>query len=674
MMPKIKPLIPNSKFRIPCLGVGGVLLLICFTVNAQKQFNVLDWKAEYTLNTALLQTMHAQYDERKASFEKAVTSREKLEAYQKDVRNKFIKLLGEFPEKSPLEPMVTGIIDRGSYRIEKVIYQTFFRHRVTANIYIPAGKEHCPAALLFCGHEDASKATESYQKTAILFAMNGFVVLVVDPISQSERYQLADSSGKPLTRGGTTGHTLLNEASNLLGTSVPAYELWDNIRSLDYLVTRKEVDPDRIGCLGNSGGGMQTIYFAGYDPRIKVFAPCSYLATRERTLELSGPADGCAQMPNEGRERLEFADYLIAAAPKPLLILAGRYDFIDYTGTLTAYNELKQVYKVKGATDKLKLFTYDDGHGISKPKREAAVTWFKRWLMNDSTPAHEPELVTLTTQELNATEQGQLVKAYADELTIPKHNLTLFDSLVQGRKVFLAQPKEQIIKNIQTLLNVKNEHRDVEVEQVGTVTKSGILYKKMIVRKQGEVPLPVLVSAPSSQIKKVVLLLYEEGKGRIADSTILMQNYLEQGYFIIVADLRGIGETADKPEMNDAKYYNKEYRNAMLALHIGSSLVGQRTADVLTLLDFINSDKSLANLPLEINASGCIGLSVVYASFFNKKPVTINIFKSIRSFKEILDNPIEKNWYSYVIPGVLKYYDIPDLIQLMPETRVSYVP
>jgi dienelactone hydrolase len=207
---------------------------------------------------------------------------------------------------------------------------------------------------------------------------------VVDPVSQAERYQLMDNTGKPLTRGGTTEHTLLNEASNLVGESTPKDELWDNVRSLDYLFTRPEVDTTRIGCLGNSGGGMQTIYFAGFDPRIKVMAPCSYVATRERTLELTGPADGCAQMPGEGSYGLEFADYLLISSPKPLLILAGRYDFIDYRGAEEAYHEIKKAYTVLGKPDQVELFTYDDGHGISKPKREAALRWFNRWLKHDT--------------------------------------------------------------------------------------------------------------------------------------------------------------------------------------------------------------------------------------------------------------------------------------------------
>ena len=214
------------------------LVFYCNICIGQKQYNVLDWKTDVTLNAYNVQLMHQQYDERRINFQKALSSKATMLSYQNGIRKKFLSILGEMPERSALTATVSGTMQQEEYRIEKIVYESFANHHVTANLYIPTGKGPFPAALLFCGHEDVSKATESYQRTAILFAKNGFVVLVIDPISQSERYQIVDEKGKPLTNGGTTEHTLLNEACNLFGNSTPQYELWDNVRSLDYLVTR----------------------------------------------------------------------------------------------------------------------------------------------------------------------------------------------------------------------------------------------------------------------------------------------------------------------------------------------------------------------------------------------------------------------------------------------------
>lgn len=638
---------------------------------SQKSFNVLDWKTDVSVNTFLVQKMHDQYDNRRKVLAQALGSRKGIEAYQGDVRNKFRNLLGDLPVKGAIKPRVTGHIQRDGYGIEKVVYESFPGHHVTSNLYLPQGKGPFPAALLFCGHEDASKATESYQKTAILLAKNGFVVLAVDPISQSERYQLLDTSGKPLTRGGTTEHTLLNESSHLVGTSAPAYELWDNIRSMDYLVTRKEVDTTRIGCLGNSGGGMQTIYFSAYDQRVKLIVPCSYLSSRERTLELTGPADGCAQIPGEGKAGLEFSDYLIASAPKPVLVLAGRFDFIDFTGVETAVHELKQVYTTLGQPQKVQLFTYDDGHGISQPKREAAVTWFRKWFYNDPTPVKEGTLSVLTEKELLVTISGQVSTEYSHEVSLVERNRSLYDSLAGHRRLFLSRNKHEVLDTIRALLAVASRKIPIQTEAAGRVSKDSLLYEKRILRKKDEVPLPALVVYPDAP-KKVILWLYDKGKNKLADSAALIRSYRQQGYAVVLADLRGMGETKDKAELNDTKYYNKEYRNAMLSLHIGKPIVGQRVTDIQTLLEYIGNDTRLAGLPIELYASGWALVPALHAAVLGEKISSLDLYSSIRSYKDILNDPAGKDWYSYVIPDVLKYYDLPDLVRIIGESKVRF--
>lgn len=645
------------------------LLFCALQGRAQKAFNVLGWKSDVSVNTYQVHRMHEQYETRRAALEKALASRKDLEAYQASVRKKFRELLGDFPVKGPLNAKTTGFLQRDGYRIEKVVYESFPGHHVTANVYVPQGKGTFPAALLFCGHEDVSKATESYQKTAILLAKNGFVVLVVDPISQSERHQLVDAGGKSLTRGGTTEHTLLNESSNLVGTSTPAYELWDNTRSMDYLVTRKEVDTTRIGCLGNSGGAMQAIYFSAFDPRVKLIVPCSYVATRERTLELTGPADGCAQIPGEGKARLEFSDYLIASAPKPILVLAGRYDFIDYTGTQIAVGELKRVYTALGQPGKVDLFTYDDGHGISQPKREAAVTWFRRWFYNDPTPVKEGQLTVSTDKELFATTTGQVQTEFPGEVSLAQRNAALYDSLAGQRKKFLAGNKKQIIDTISRLLAAAPAKSRVVATLVGQTDKAAVPFHKVILRRGGEVPLPLLVSTPAAPTK-VILWLSGRGKNQLADSTALIQSYQQQGYAVVLADLRGLGETEDRPELNDAKYYNREYRNAMLALHIGMPIVGQRVTDIFTLLDYLNADPRLANLPLEVHASGWAAVPALHAAALSGKITRLDLYDSIGSYKDVLQNPTGKDWYSYVVPNALHFYDLPDLVKIIGENKV----
>lgn len=661
----------KSKYLNKLTLIIGLQLFI-FNSFAQKQYNVLDWKTDVSLNTYLIQQMNLQYQARQTELHEALKTKVATQAYIQSIRKRIKTLFGNFPAKAALQTQITGTIQQTGYRIEKIVYQSFENHHVTANLYVPNGSGKFPSVLFFCGHEDTSKATESYQKMAILLAKNGFVVLVIDPISQGERVQLTDEQGKALTRGATTEHTLLNISSSLFGTSVAAYELFDNARGLDYLVSRPEVDADRIGCMGNSGGGMQSIYFAAFDERVKVIVPCSYLASRQHTFETTGAADGCAQIPSEGAMGLEMADYLIAAAPKPILVLAGRYDFIDYNGTLQSFADLEKVYKSLGSSSKLSLFTFDDGHGISKPKRERAVQWFRQWFYNDSKPIKEGDLTVLSDKELFASEKGKVNLSYPKEINIVDRNATLLDQNQRSRLAFVRLPVEQRRVQVQKLLSIQPNVAPITTEQVGKVEISGIGFEKVILRKEAEVPMPLLIHYPQQKAKKVVVWLSDKGKNKLADSAALMKTYVEQEVVLILADVRGIGETADKPELNDPKYFNQEYRNALLALHIGRPLVGQRTTDILNLLAMIKGMPDCKDVPIEINTIGLIGVAALHATFLEPQKVNkLNLYKDLMSYQQVLRQPLTKDRYGVVVPDLMNFYDLPELLHSVGTEKVQ---
>jgi cephalosporin-C deacetylase-like acetyl esterase len=635
------------------------IILFCIyslSVTAQKPYNVLDWKAEYTLNTYLLQEVHKQYDARRMALQHALQSREAMQVYREECKTRYRKLLGELPAKTNLNVKIAGTIKQKGYRVERIVYESIPNHHVTSNLYIPEGSGPFPGVLLFCGHEAEAKATESYQKTAILFALHGFVVLVIDPISQGERYQLTDKDAKPVTRGGTTEHTLVNAAANLNGSGAVAYELWDNVRGLDYLITRPEVDKERIGCLGNSGGGTQTAYYIAFDERIKVAAPCSFIARRERNLELIGASDGCQHIPYEGSAQLEISDFLIAFAPKPVLILAGRYDFVDYTGTEEVYHELKQVYSVLNAPDKVSLFTVDDGHGISKPKREAAVQWFRKWLYDKDEPVKEGDLVTCLQKELNSTATGQVNGDFKNEVNDFKRASATAKVLEQRRTT------QGLPERVKTALRITAHEKAITIEEKGSAQRDGYTIYKTIIRKDGEVPLPVLTVYPDGEIRETILWLHEQGKQKIADSSALIKAYLTQNYAVVMADLRGLGEMKDPAAFNDAKYFNQEYRNAMIALHIGKPLVTQRTIDVITLTDYIHQHERLSKSNVHIMSTGVAALSVVHAAVLDSRLKKLTVWQLLPSFTAIYTDPARLHWYSSVVPNVLAYYDIPDLV------------
>ncbi|HEY0609126.1 MAG TPA: alpha/beta hydrolase family protein [Chitinophaga sp.] len=642
----------------------GILLLFALPIHAQQQ-PIIDWGGDKLLNAYLMQQLHQHYAIREQKVQKAMQSPAGIQAYQQQLRTAYRQLLGTLPVKTSLQPVVTGHLQQEGYHIEKIVYQSLPGHHVTASLYVPSGKGPFPGLLLFCGHEPEAKATPSYQQTAILLARKGFVVLMIDPVSQGERHQLTDSTGRPLTRGGTTEHTLLNAATALVGSSVAAYELWDNEQGLEYLISRKEVDTTRIGCLGNSGGGTQTAYFMAFDSRIKVAAVCSYITTRERTFELSGPLDGCVQIPNEGKMEMEITDYMHLLAPKPLLVLSGRYDFVDYTGAEQAYSEAKQCYKIFGTADHVQMITVDDGHGISQPKREAAAHWFRKWFYKDDQRVQEAPAVVLPPASLFATRTGEVNSSFPGEVTVQQHILHQAIALSNKRQQFLRNTSAKAFADtLRHLLGITQQRARVQAEEVQPVVGQP---QKLLLRCEGEPPLPVVIIRPAPQVavKEVLIYLHDEGKKKLQDSIALIQSYLQKGYALVLPDLRGMGETADNPEFNHPKFYNKEYRNAIASLHLGRPLMGQRVTDLLILLDYLRAESFLSKSSVTVRASGLSALVALHAAAIDERINRVQADKYLPSFMDINRNVIEKNWYSYVIPGVLRYYDVPDLVRIV---------
>jgi hypothetical protein len=133
-----------------------------------------------------------------------------------------------------------------------------------------------------------------------------------------------------------------------------------------------------------------------------------------------------------------------------------------------------------------------------------------------------------------------------------------------------------------------------------------------------------------------------------------------------------MGETAEKPGANDPKYYNSEYHNAILSLHIGRPLPGQRVRDIITLLDFISSSGTVKNRPVKVIASGPAATAALLTAVIDTRISALELSDTIRSFSEIAEKPMEKELYSYVVPGILRFFDLPDLATLRPDFTIKY--
>ncbi len=211
------------------------------------------------------------------------------------IKETLTDIVGPFPEKTPLNAKTLRIIEKDGYRIEHIFYESQPGFYVTSSMFIPGGlrkKDKAPVVIYCSGHSAEGYRSAIYLHVIANLVKKGFIVFAFDPVGQGERLEYFDpKTGKSMVGGPTTEHSYPGAQAFITGSSQARYMIWDGIRAVDYLLTRKEVDPVRIGITGRSGGGTQSAYIAAMDDRILAVAPENYLTSFTRLLQTIGPQD-----------------------------------------------------------------------------------------------------------------------------------------------------------------------------------------------------------------------------------------------------------------------------------------------------------------------------------------------------------------------------------------------
>lgn len=645
--------------------ISAAIALTALSAQAQDPYRALKFRTATSLYNYEMLDVHRQGHERKQQLSQAATSKKAMQKYIDTKRERFIAIAGTTPTRGDTDGRIVGTVRGDGFNVEKIVFKSAPGRYVTAHLYLPenaAGR--LPACVEMCGHGLDGKGRGS--GAAEQMAVNGIAVMVVDPISQGERQQTIDKEGKNMTRGVTTEHTLLAPAYLLLGSSLATQEYFDNSRAIDYLMTRNDIDKERIGCYGFSGGGTQAAYLGGLDSRVKATCVGLFFSSRERTLETQGPSDGCQWMAYEGREQIEIADMAMMNAPRPFLILDGRFDFVDHWGALQGYDELKACYTALGKPGNVEQFYYDDGHAIPKESQECMVRFFRKALTGDMTGEVKPyKYWRGERQEMLCTARGQVNLEYGDALSTMSECEAEMDRLEPMRARFCSQDEATVQRKIMELLGIDSKEKPRKATQTGHTTLRDAEEYRFQIDCEGEYPVPVIVRVPSVSTpdSKIRIHLSDKGKG-----AVLMEkdrrDAFSDGTIEVYADLRGYGETADIFEYNLSKYWNTQFRTAVTALHAGRPMMGQRVRDLLTVLNFCSDDARLKGRTVEIVADGDNAVVVMHTAVLDKRVSATRLTKTLKTWRTYIQNPMQHDMMQNVIPSVLMYYDIPDLIRM----------
>jgi dienelactone hydrolase len=669
-------------------------------VAAADDLAVLPPPQQATLQSSMvyrhLQRLAEAAIERRLAAYEQTKSPEQVRAWQQTRREFFLRQLGDFPQRTPLNAKTVGTFQKEGYRIEKVIYESQPNHHVTALLYLPSCKPPCPGVLIPCGHNSNGKAAERGQRAAILLAQNGIASLCYDPLGQGERYQLlsrdaaAESPQATLARRGRSApipgnppfnpveeHNLIGIGSVLLGINTATYRVYDGMRSLDYLASRPEIDPKRLGCTGASGGGTLTSYLMALDDRIVCAAPACYLTTFRRLLAQAGPQDAEQVIFGQLAFGLDQADYVLMAAPKPIFLGAAARDVtFDIAGTWDIFREAKRFYARFGLPERVTMVDADEPHAFSLPLREGTVRWMRRWLLGIDDAVTEVEAPVLTDAQAQCTPGGQVL-FLPGERSVFDLNRQREEALAGKRKTFWATtPTARALQAVRELAGVRRltELPESVHRRLGLVQRRGYLIEKLVLEPEPGIQLPALAFVPPTAVDDAYL--YVDGAGKQADTGPggPIEALVAQGHLVLAVDLRGMGETELRGKRGG--YWLKD-QEASLAYLLGKSLVGMRAEDVLVCARFLTGYRGQGRAcRVHLVARGEAGVPALHAAALEPE-----LFKSVRlrralaSWADVVRISAPLGLWCSTVHGALKTYDLPDLVQtLSPEKIVVEEP
>ncbi len=558
----------------------------------------------------------------------ALSTPAQVRSRQQHVKQTVLRALGGLPAvKGPSNARITGTLVREGYRVEKLIYESLPRFYVTADVYVPVGKGPFPAVLGVAGHSNNGKAVAIYQRAWISMAKRGMLVLAIDPPGQGERQEYFDADyGRSLVGVGTTEHIMAGTQCFLAGSNIARYEVWDGMRGIDYLLSRPDVDAKRLGVAGNSGGGTQAAYLMALEPRLAAAAPSCYLTSWDELWAKPGPQDAEQNFAGFLSAGLDFSDFLIAFAPRPVKMHAAIRDFFPIAGARKAFAEAGQAYRILDVPDRVGFFEFDDTHGWSKPRRESTYAWFDQFLLGKpaAASAPEPEFATEHERDLEATTTGQVKTSLGGE-TVQTLNAREAAEKFARRAALKATTREQLASIVERRIVVKRVDAAqrpalwVGLENEGQ--RPAILYLNPAWRKQPDDELRAMAAA---------------------------------GYIVVSPQLTGW------PEEVSTKQYNAQWQSAMRAILLGRTMTGLQTAEALEVLRALKQHPRVDPARVSIIGRGHGGVIALHTALF--EPVErVAMEESVTSYMDVIRAKVHEGLASLIVPGVIEDYDLPDL-------------
>lgn len=589
---------------------------------------------------------------------------------QERVKKTLLAIIGPFPQRTPLDAKIVKKIKVDGFTVENIIFQSQPGFYVTSSLFIPSHLKGKAPAILYCsGHTPVSYRDPAYQQVIINLVEKGFIVFAYDPIGQGERNQYAGPQPDSFSLiQASDQHAYAGVQTFIAGSSLAKYMIWDGIRAIDYLFTRKDVDTSRIGITGQSGGGTQCAYIAALDSRIYAEAPSSYITNFTRLLQSIGPQDAEQNLFHEIINGIDQPDLLEVRAPKPALMLTTTRDFFPIQGSIEAAKEISRIYRAYGKGNYFRMSEDDAPHQWTKKNREAMYAFFQKYLKNpgDSTDLNVP---LLPDSDLQVTKTGQVSTSFP-------HSKTVFDlnredvqqeiSMLNSRRKGFPDYIPKMIDNARALSGYHDPDIYHQPVFTGRYEEDGYKIEKYFVQGDGDYVIPYLLAVPDKPTGKAVICLNPLGKIREMDNGDLKW-FVRNGFTVLIPDLLGVGEIG-----HGYKNLRQSTLRWFLSVLIGRSVVGIRAGDIVRLANLLKERKNISEV--YGLARGTLCSSMLYAAGFDTGIERVCLVGPCSSYRSIAVGHFYDPRFIYgAVAGSLKEYDLPDLLASLAPRKLMMI-
>lgn len=559
------------------------------------------------------------------------------EAKRPELRRQLFEMLGldPLPPKTDLQPVITGKTEHEEFTVEKLHFQSSPGLYVTGNLYLPKNATGpLPTVLYVCGHAVIKKDGVSfgnkvgYQHHGGWYARNGYACLTIDTI------QLGEIEG--------IHHGTFREGMwwwQARGYTPAGVEAWNCIRALDYLETRPEIDKNRIGVCGRSGGGAYSWWIAALDERIKVAVPVAGITTLQNHV-VDGCVEGhCDCMYQVNTYGWDYATVAALVAPRPLLIANTDKDKIfPLDGVVQVHSQVRKIYELYGKPTHLGLNITEGPHKDTQELQVHEFVWFNRFLKQSESPIDKVAVKFFEPEQLKVFEAlpSDQRNTKIQEVFVPAAQITTPTSLAEWEAMKSIWMKQLMTLSFGTWPVQK---QGVEVRMVHSEVQNGIRWTDYEFLSQEPYRLPLLMlqsaSTEPAAAKHLALFVLDQAdreefdtlikRGRhpsdVAASTDtpsqnskqldgLLEMCRTSNMCCVVFSPRGIGPTEWTRDERERAQIRRRF--ALL----GQTDDSARVWDTRRAIQALRSIPELSGLKLSIDATGRAAGWVLYASLF----------------------------------------------------------